>query len=103
MTRKACHLLCLCVHQVALTFYETDIASDFVVFRYSHSRMLDYLVKKANRLADGNFIKNSRTLERELAKDGLMDDGKEELLRCLYSGLSAMTFPRTHIYIQPVA
>ncbi|KAL5528499.1 hypothetical protein ACEPAF_7635 [Sanghuangporus sanghuang] len=57
-----------------------DIASDLVVFRYSHSKLLEYLIKKANRLGKGPTVPESRTLERELAKDGLMDDGKEELL-----------------------
>ncbi|KAL5485367.1 hypothetical protein ACEPAI_8009 [Sanghuangporus weigelae] len=57
-----------------------DIASDLVVFRYSHSKLLEYLIKKANRLGKAPTVPESRTLERELAKDGLMDDGKEELL-----------------------
>ncbi|KAL5507343.1 hypothetical protein ACEPAH_6799 [Sanghuangporus vaninii] len=57
-----------------------EIAFDLVVFRYSHSKFLEYLIKKANRLGKGSTVPESRTLERELAKDDLMDDGKEELL-----------------------
>ncbi|KAH8119008.1 ribonuclease H2, subunit B [Phellopilus nigrolimitatus] len=58
-----------------------DIASDLVVYRYSQPKFLDYLLKKATRLGQSDIIDKSRTLERELAKDGLMDDGKEELLQ----------------------
>ena len=62
---------------------DIDIASDIVVFRYSQPKLLEYLVKKATRLGNGDSVKRSRTLERELAKDGLMDDGKEALLQCI--------------------
>ena len=59
-----------------------DVTEDLVVFRYSHSKTMEYLIKKANRLVQGAIIDKSRTLERELIKDGLMGDGKESLLQC---------------------
>lgn len=59
---------------------------DLSVFRYSESKLLGYLRKKAARLAEPRVSELSKTLVRTLAKDGLMDDGKEELLqRTLYS------------------
>ncbi|THH02926.1 hypothetical protein EW145_g6686 [Phellinidium pouzarii] len=59
----------------------TDIASDLVVYRYSQPKFIEYLIKKATRLSHNGIVDKSLTLERELAKDGLMDDGKEELLQ----------------------
>ncbi|EJD02758.1 uncharacterized protein FOMMEDRAFT_156092 [Fomitiporia mediterranea MF3/22] len=71
-----------CIHDAMRRICDTkDVASDLVVFRYSHSKLLGYLEKKATRLAEGNLLGKLRTLERELAKDGLMEDGKEDLLR----------------------
>ncbi|PAV18546.1 ribonuclease h2 subunit b [Pyrrhoderma noxium] len=58
-----------------------DVTEDLVVFRYSHSKTMEYLIKKANRLVQGAIIDKSRTLERELIRDGLMGDGKESLLQ----------------------
>lgn len=59
----------------------TDIASDLIVYRYSESNFLDYLSRKAERLSRTGTLNQSRTLQRELAKDGLFDDGKEALLQ----------------------
>lgn len=41
---------------------------------------MDYLRAKVARLATPQVFEGSRTLIRGLAKDGLMEDGKENLL-----------------------
>jgi ribonuclease H2 subunit B len=45
----------------------------------------EYLQAKVCRLSKHAVAEKSRTMVRNLAKDGLMDDGKEDLLerRCL--------------------
>ncbi|KAI5121553.1 hypothetical protein M0805_000734, partial [Coniferiporia weirii] len=79
----AVELGCLpCVQEAMRRVCEVkDIASDLVVYRYSQPRFIDYLVKKVTRLSQNGVVEKSRTLERELTKDGLMDDGNEELLQ----------------------
>lgn len=44
--------------------------------------MLENLKGKVRSLSNPRVAEMSRTLIRSLAKDGLMDDGKEELLEC---------------------
>jgi ribonuclease H2 subunit B len=51
-----------------------------VVYRYSPTKVLEYLRIKVARLARPEVFERSRTLIRGLAKDGLMEDGKEDLL-----------------------
>ena len=58
-----------------------DITDDLVVFRYSEEKLLGYLSKKAERISRTGIIDQTRTLERELQKDGLFDNGKETLLQ----------------------
>ena len=60
-----------------------DIAPGLQVFRFSKSKLIDYLRNKVSRLATAESIESSRTLLRNLAKDGLMEDGKEDLLQGL--------------------
>lgn len=57
-----------------------EVNSDLVVYRFSRPNTLLYLEKKVTRLSKGGVIDKSRTLSRELAKDGLMGDDKEKLL-----------------------
>ncbi|KAF8639501.1 hypothetical protein AX17_001406 [Amanita inopinata Kibby_2008] len=57
-----------------------EVTSELVVYRYSTSKVLEYLRKKVSRLACPHVIDESRTLLRNLAKEGLMDDGNESLL-----------------------
>ncbi|KZT26700.1 hypothetical protein NEOLEDRAFT_1240767 [Neolentinus lepideus HHB14362 ss-1] len=57
-----------------------EITPDIVVYRYSQSQLVEYLRKKVSRLSQPEVVESSRTLIRGLAKDGLMDDGKEHLL-----------------------
>jgi ribonuclease H2 subunit B len=41
---------------------------------------MEYLQAKVSRLSKHAVAEKSRTIIRGLAKDGLMDDGKEDLL-----------------------
>ncbi|OAX36448.1 hypothetical protein K503DRAFT_772507 [Rhizopogon vinicolor AM-OR11-026] len=56
------------------------VTEEITVYRYSHDTVLENLKKKVERLSNPRIAEMSRTLVRNLAKDGLMDDGKEELL-----------------------
>jgi len=49
-------------------------------YRYSETKTLTYLQGKVARLSKAHVSELSRTLVRNLAKDGLMEDGKEDLL-----------------------
>ena len=42
--------------------------------------MMEYLQAKVSRLSKAAVAEKSRTIIRSLAKDGMMDDGKEDLL-----------------------
>ena len=42
--------------------------------------MIEYLQAKVTRLSRHDVAEKSRTLVRNFAKDGLMDNGKENLL-----------------------
>lgn len=46
--------------------------------------VMDYLKVKVKRLSAPTVCEMSTTLIRHLAKNGLMDDGKEDLLDCEY-------------------
>jgi len=52
-----------------------------MVYRLSVQKIVEYLRFKVARLATPNILEVSRTLVRGLAKDGLMEDGKENLLQ----------------------
>ncbi|KAJ7595035.1 ribonuclease H2, subunit B [Mycena floridula] len=58
-----------------------EITDDIVVYRFSQSKAVEYLRRKVERLATPELFESSRTLVRNLAKDGLMEDGKEDLLK----------------------
>ena len=60
----------------------SEITPEITVFRYSQEKVLQYLRTKVARLSDQSIGEVSRTLNRSLAKDGLMEDGKESLLAC---------------------
>ena len=51
---------------------------------------MEYLQAKVSRLSKHTVAEKSRTIIRSLAKDGLMDDGKEDLLerKCGTTGCS---------------
>lgn len=58
----------------------TDINTELTVYRYSEDKVLEYLQAKVSRLSKDVVTEKSRTIIRSLAKDGIMDDGKEDLL-----------------------
>ncbi|KAF8210503.1 ribonuclease H2, subunit B [Mycena galopus ATCC 62051] len=58
-----------------------DITEDITVYRFSPARVVEYLRLKVERLSTPETVEVSRTMVRNLARDGLMDDGKEELLK----------------------
>ncbi|KAI0645702.1 ribonuclease H2, subunit B [Trametes meyenii] len=57
-----------------------DITPEIIVYRYSPEKVHQYLRTKVSRLSDPNVSELSRTLNRNLAREGLLEDGKEELL-----------------------
>jgi hypothetical protein len=68
-----------------LADFLTEISSEIVVYRYSQRKFVDYLRAKVAHLQNSLAFDGSQTLTRNLAKEGLMEDGKEELLtRALY-------------------
>lgn len=59
-----------------------DISDDIIVYRFSPSKINEYLRRKVAHLETCAGVIESRTIVRELAKDGLMEDGREDLLHC---------------------
>lgn len=55
-----------------------------MVYRFSLPKLVEYLCLKVARLGSIQVTESSRTLLRKLAVDGLMEDGKENLLKCLW-------------------
>lgn len=68
---------------IVLAEIKIDITPDLTVYRFSRPKLIEYLLKKVTRLCEGGIVAKSRALTRELAKDGLMDDRKDELLKSL--------------------
>ncbi|THV02445.1 hypothetical protein K435DRAFT_836487 [Dendrothele bispora CBS 962.96] len=58
-----------------------DLTPEIRVCRYSSTKVVEYLRKKADGLLITGVLDNSRTLIRGLARDGLMEDGNEKLLQ----------------------
>lgn len=58
-----------------------EITEDITVYRYSQERTLRYLRSKVLRLSEPKALGISRSVTRDLAKDGLMEDGNEGLLK----------------------
>lgn len=57
-----------------------ELTPDIIVYRYSSDKVLSHLRPKVDRLKQPEVMDRSRTIVRTLAKEGLMDDGKEDLL-----------------------
>jgi len=57
-----------------------NVTMELTVYRYSEDKMMEYLQAKVSRLSKAAVAEKSRTIIRSLAKDGMMDDGKEDLL-----------------------
>lgn len=58
----------------------SEITPDISVYRFSMQTLVNYLRKKVARLIAAKEFRESLTVVRLLAKDGLMEDGKEALL-----------------------
>lgn len=58
----------------------TEVTSEIKVYRFSESKALEYLRKKVIYLSSPSTVEGSKTLLRNLVKDGLFDDGNEKLL-----------------------
>jgi len=57
-----------------------EISSEIMVYRYSQRKFVEYLRTKVAHLQKCSAFDESQTLTRSLAKEGLMEDGKEDLL-----------------------
>ncbi|TFK20976.1 hypothetical protein FA15DRAFT_688935 [Coprinopsis marcescibilis] len=57
-----------------------DFGPETIVYRYSAEKAKKYITAKINRLESSKSLDLSRTIVRNLAKDGLMEDGREKLL-----------------------
>ncbi|PPQ99458.1 hypothetical protein CVT24_005265 [Panaeolus cyanescens] len=55
-------------------------AKDITVYRFSKEKLQEFLKSRITRITASQAFKESKTVTRILARDGLMDDGKEELL-----------------------
>lgn len=64
-----------------LTEHSSEITPEIVVYRFSAPRLEEYLQLKVARLGAQDVTESSRTLLRKLAMEGLMEDGKEDLLK----------------------
>lgn len=58
-----------------------EITEEITVYRYSQDRTLEYLRAKVARLSEPKTLEISKSVTRSLAKEGLMEDGNEELLK----------------------
>ncbi|KAJ7859693.1 ribonuclease H2, subunit B [Mycena leptocephala] len=69
-----------CINALKRVCDVKEITEDITVYRFSPQKVVEYLRVKVERLSTPKTIEVSRTLVRNLAKDGLMEDGKENLL-----------------------
>jgi ribonuclease H2 subunit B len=58
----------------------TELSPELSVYKYSTETVVEHMRTKVARLSKPELMEKSRTMTRNLAKDGLMDDGKEQLL-----------------------
>ncbi|KAF8517650.1 ribonuclease H2, subunit B [Gautieria morchelliformis] len=56
-----------------------EVTEELTVYRYSHSKLLQSISAKVARLSQSNVFDVYPSLQRQLAKDGLLDEGKGEL------------------------
>ncbi|KAF9482144.1 hypothetical protein BDN70DRAFT_829760 [Pholiota conissans] len=74
-----------------------EISTEIIVYRYSSTKILEYMRSKVTRLSTSLALEASPTMVRSLAKDGLMDDGQDELLICEFSLLSCSALLTSHL------
>jgi ribonuclease H2 subunit B len=70
------------VPSVCLLTNEAEITSDIHVYRFSIQKLVEYLRVKVERIATPDVFECCKTLIRGLARQGLVEDGKEALLHC---------------------
>jgi ribonuclease H2 subunit B len=58
----------------------TELTPEISVCRFATETAVEHMRSKVARLAAPGLVGKSRTMTRNLAKDGLMEDGKEQLL-----------------------
>ena len=68
----------------------TEITSEIVVYRFSTAKLVEYLRVKVARIATPKSLECSKTLIRDLAKQGLFEDGKEDLLQRTFAIILAL-------------
>lgn len=76
-------ILVILLYRICTHVAETEITPEIVVYRFSSQKLVEHLRTKVSRLSNRDVFEGSRTLIRGLARDGLMEDGKEELLECV--------------------
>ena len=57
-----------------------EVTAEIAVYRYSATCVQDYLKGKVTRLSGHHISEMSRTITRNFARDGLLDEGKETVL-----------------------
>jgi hypothetical protein len=62
----------------------SEVTPEITVYRYSPEKLLAYIQKKVSRLNSPALFETSKALVRTLARDGLMEDGKEQLLEGVF-------------------
>lgn len=76
-------VLIAAVHKIIMfNVIMKDINDSISVYRFSQEKFISYLMKKVARLRNAEIQDGSRTLIRVLAKNGLLDEGNEQLLEC---------------------
>jgi ribonuclease H2 subunit B len=61
------------------------LTHELTVYRYSTEKVVEMLREKVDRLKMPSVLERSRTLVRELAREGLMEDGREDLLESAFT------------------
>jgi ribonuclease H2 subunit B len=62
---------------------QPELSPELSVYKYSTETVVEHMRTKVARLSKPELMEKSRTMTRNLAKDGLMDDGKEQLLESM--------------------
>jgi ribonuclease H2 subunit B len=82
------------IQQRSVLIKLSALTHELTVYRYSTEKVVEMLREKVGRLKMPSVLERSRTLVRGLARDGLMEDGREDLLE------SAFTCPSSPL--QPI-
>ena len=63
------------------SFSHKDVTEELTVYRYSHSKLMENISAKVARLSQSNEFAAYPSLQRQLAKDGLLVEGRDDDLR----------------------